>query len=148
MQLSDLRKKLLLPNLQRNLFWLLEGFHGAIMHRSSSGRFSSYERLVVIGLGLLAVVSPLYIDRRTVTEPELDEQPINISSYLPLLLWLLIMVITLLCYLEQSFIRFDPCWIYRVGGSSVGIVVILMLLALILKCKASTTTSTNNWGGD
>lgn len=121
---------------------------GAIMHRSSSGRFSSYERLVVIGLGLLAVVSPLYIDRRTVTEPELDEQPINISSYLPLLLWLLIMVITLLCYVEQSFIRLDPSWIYRVGGSSVGIVVILMLLALILKCKASTTTSTNNWGGD
>ncbi|GFZ15583.1 hypothetical protein Acr_24g0017730 [Actinidia rufa] len=104
---------------------------------ASTVRFSSYERIVAIGLGVLAVLSPLYIDRRPAIDPELDEQPINISCYLPLLLLVLILAITLLEYLQRSFTRFDPYWIYRVGGSSGGILIILLLLALILKCKTS-----------
>lgn len=102
-----------------------------------SGRFSSYERLGAIGLALLAVVSPLYIDRRPVLDPELDVQPISLVSWLPLLLIILIFAITLSQCLDQRFSRLDPYWIHRVGGSSVGIVVILMVLGLVLKCKAS-----------
>ncbi|XP_034684335.1 uncharacterized protein LOC117913461 [Vitis riparia] len=102
-----------------------------------SARFSSYERLGAIGLALLAVVSPLYIDRRPVLDPELDVQPISLVSWLPLLLMVLIFAITLSQYLDRRFSRFDPYWIHRVGGSSVGIIVILMVLALVLKCKAS-----------
>ncbi|CAK9168653.1 unnamed protein product [Ilex paraguariensis] len=103
-----------------------------------SGRSSSYERLVAIGLTLLAVVSPLYIDKRAVIEPELDEQEIYISSYLPLLLLVLITAIVFSRYLDRSLARFDAYWIHRVGGSSTGIIVVLVVLAIVLKCKAST----------
>ncbi|PQP99262.1 uncharacterized protein Pyn_27482 [Prunus yedoensis var. nudiflora] len=66
---------------------------GAASRRTS--RFSSYERLVAIGLALLAVLSPLYIDRTTVDDSELDlEQPINFASWLPLLLLVLILALT------------------------------------------------------
>ncbi|KAL6965726.1 hypothetical protein U1Q18_036780 [Sarracenia purpurea var. burkii] len=120
-------------------------------YRISSGRFLSYERIVAIGLGLLAVVSPLYVDRRSMAvgmEAELEEQQgmmiINakyVSWCLPLMVLLGLMVaITLSRYLDQSFSRFDPSWIHRLGGSSLGILIILLLLALILKCKASTST--------
>ena len=103
-----------------------------------SGRFSSYERLGAIGLALLAVVSPLYIDRRPVFDPELDvQQTTSLASWLPLLLMILIFAITLSRYLERSLSRFDPYWIHRVGGSSAGIIAVLMVLVLILKCKAS-----------
>ncbi|XP_022754145.1 uncharacterized protein LOC111302551 [Durio zibethinus] len=81
---------------------------------------SSYERLVAIGLIDLGVVSPLYINRGTVSEREPDEQPINSASWLPLL----------------SYTKFDPNWIYRVGGSA-GILLVLLVLAFVLKCKAS-----------
>ncbi|KAH7836440.1 hypothetical protein Vadar_001243 [Vaccinium darrowii] len=103
-----------------------------------SGRISSYGRLLAIFLGLIAVLSPLYIDRRPEIEPEFGEPLIsNISSYLlPLVLLVLILAITLLGFLEQSFTRFDAYWIYRVGGSSTGILIILLVLALVLKCKA------------
>ncbi|KAK2989439.1 hypothetical protein RJ640_018757 [Escallonia rubra] len=98
---------------------------------------SSYKRLVAIGLTLLAILSPLFIDRRRGIDPELDEQPIEVSSYLPLLLLVLMIAIALSCYLDQSFARFDPYWIFRVGGSSGGIILLLILLGLVLKCKAS-----------
>ncbi|GLT73532.1 hypothetical protein SLA2020_453830 [Shorea laevis] len=101
-------------------------------------RSSSYSRLVAIGLALLAVVSPLYIDRRTVYDLELDEeQLIDFVSWLPLLLLVLILAIILSSYIDRISTRSDPYWIHRVGGSSAGIVVILVVLVLVLKFKAS-----------
>ncbi|KAI3454181.1 hypothetical protein Pfo_010844 [Paulownia fortunei] len=103
-----------------------------------SGRFSSHDqRLLAIGFAFLAIVSPLYIDRRSLTEPDLDEEPINFSSYLPLLLLILTTTIAISGYLERGFPRFDPYWIHRFGGSSTGIIIVLIYLALVLKCKAS-----------
>nr|DAD27448.1 TPA_asm: hypothetical protein HUJ06_028916 [Nelumbo nucifera] len=102
-----------------------------------TGSASSNERLVAIGLTLLAIVSPLYIDRKPSTEPDPDEQPISLASWLPLLLVVLIVAINLSRFLDRSFTRFDPYWIHRVGGSSCGILVLLMVLGLVLKCKAS-----------
>ncbi|KAJ9168156.1 hypothetical protein P3X46_019715 [Hevea brasiliensis] len=102
-----------------------------------TSKFSSYERLVGIGMGLIAVISPLYINRRPDIDPELEEQSINLASWLPLLLLVLILAIALSLYLDQSLTRFDPYWIHRIGGSSGGIIIILVILALVLKCKAS-----------
>lgn len=103
------------------------------MFRSS--RSPSYDqRVVALCLALAAVVSPLYIDRIMVTEQELEEEPINISSYLPLLLLILIMSIAISRYLDHT--RFDPNWIHRVCGSSTGIIILLLVLALVLKLKA------------
>ncbi|CAK7352782.1 unnamed protein product [Dovyalis caffra] len=102
-------------------------------------RFSSCEKLVAIGVGLLAVVSPLFIDRRPVSELELEEESINLASWVPLLLLVLILATALSLYLDRSFTRFDPYWIHRFGGSSGGIMVILVILALVLKCKASNS---------
>ncbi|KAJ7966356.1 Transmembrane protein [Quillaja saponaria] len=104
-------------------------------------KFSSFEKLVAIGLALLAVASPLYIDRNPVSELEVDEEPINLASWLPLLLVVLILAITVSGLKDQSITRFDHYWIHRVGGSSVGLTVILMVLFLVLKCKASV----RNW---
>lgn len=104
-------------------------------------RFTSYERLVVIGLALLAVISPLYIDRKLESDEECEEEPFNLVSWLPLLLLMLILAIVLSRYLDQSCSRFDPYWIHRVGGSSCGIVLILLVLVLVLKCKGSVM----NW---
>lgn len=93
---------------------------------------------MAIGLAILAVVSPIYIDRRPVTsDSELEEEPVSLVPWLPFLLLVLILAITLSGYLERGFIRSDPHWIHRVGGSSCGIIVILVLLVLVLKCKAS-----------
>ncbi|KAJ4833610.1 hypothetical protein Tsubulata_022458 [Turnera subulata] len=102
-----------------------------------TGRVSSYEKFVAIGLGLLAVLSPLYIDRRPVSESELEEQPINLASWVPLLLLVLVLATALSLFLDRRFSRFDPYWIHRVGGSSSGIVMILVILALVLKWKAT-----------
>ncbi|XP_009782688.1 uncharacterized protein [Nicotiana sylvestris] len=100
-------------------------------------RFSSYDhRLLAIGLTLVAIVSPLYVDRRKVVDPELEEQSLSISSYLPLLMLFLIIAIAMSCYLDGSFTRFDPYWIHRVGGSSTGILILLLVLAFVLKFKA------------
>ncbi|XP_006353859.1 uncharacterized protein [Solanum tuberosum] len=100
-------------------------------------RFSSYDhRLLAIGLTLVAILSPLYIDRRKLVDPELEEQSLGISSYLPLLMLFLIIAIAMSCYLDQSFTRFDPYWIHRVGGSSTGILIFLLVLAFVLKFKA------------
>lgn len=100
-------------------------------------RYSSCERLVAIGLGLLAVISPLYIDRRDEDDSEVDEA-INFDSWLPLLLIVLILAIAISLCLDKRLARFDPYWIHRVGGSSGGILVILMILALVLKCKSAS----------
>ncbi|KAK4388686.1 hypothetical protein Sango_2205600 [Sesamum angolense] len=107
--------------------------------RRRSTRFSSHDkRLLAIGFAILAVLSPLYIDRRSTPEPELEEEPIYFSSYLPFLLLLLVMAIAISGYMERGFTRLDPYWIHRAGGSSTGIIIILIVLTLILKCKAST----------
>jgi len=99
-------------------------------------RLSSYERVAAISLVVLAVASPLYIDHRAESELD-DEQSINFASLLPLLLFVLILAIALSAFLDGNFTRFDRHWIYRVGGSSGGIVLILVVLFLVLKCKAS-----------
>ncbi|KAI3468057.1 hypothetical protein Pfo_024720 [Paulownia fortunei] len=103
-----------------------------------SGRISCHDkRLLAIGLAILAIISPLYIDRRSMPEPELDEEPIYFSSYLPLLQLVLITAIAISGYLERGFIRLGPYCIHRVGGSSTGIIIVLIVLTLVLKCIAS-----------
>ncbi|XP_030530505.1 uncharacterized protein LOC115740971 [Rhodamnia argentea] len=99
-------------------------------------RFSSYERLVAIGLAIVAVASPLFIDRRPTNEDNDEAEFINFAAWLPLLLFMLIFAIALSPLLDTSFARFDPYWIHRVGGSSGGIIFILVVLALIVKWKA------------
>ncbi|OMO86477.1 hypothetical protein COLO4_21142 [Corchorus olitorius] len=107
-------------------------------HRIRSSRSSSsYERLVAIGLIVLGVLSPLFINKETASEVEPDEQPINFASWLPLLLLILVLAIALSFYCDRSFTSFDPNWIHRVGGSSAGILLVLLVLAFVLKCKAS-----------
>lgn len=100
-------------------------------------RFSSYERLAAIGLVVLAVASPLFIDRKAECELEDEEQTINVNVLLPFLLFLLILSIALSAFMDRSFAAFDRNWIHRVIGSSGGIVAILTVLFLILKCKSS-----------
>lgn len=100
-----------------------------------SSRFSSYERLLVIIFTIVAVISPLYIDRRATIELEdEEEESLNVASLLPLLVLVVILAIFISCYLEQN--RFDPYWIHRVGGSSGGIILILTILSLVLKYKS------------
>lgn len=112
----------------------------ATICRRSSRRYSSYDqRVLAICLAMVAVISPLYIDRRKekIDPDELDEHPINFSSYLPLLLLILIIAIVISrCYSDHGFSRFDPNWIHRVGGSSTGIIILLLILAFVLKCKS------------
>ncbi|XP_031376551.1 uncharacterized protein LOC116192213 isoform X2 [Punica granatum] len=94
---------------------------------------SYWERLAAIGLALLAVLSPLFIDRRPAADPE-DEELFGLSAWLiPLLLLGLMIAIAASLYLDRSLTRFDPYWIHRVGGSSGGIIIILIVLALVLK---------------
>ncbi|KAL0394234.1 UNVERIFIED_CONTAM: hypothetical protein Slati_4389600 [Sesamum latifolium] len=110
--------------------------HGA---RRRSTRFSSHDkRLLAIGFAILAVLSPLYIDRRSIPESELEEEPIYFSFYLPFLLLILVTAIAISGYMERGFARLDPYWIHRAGGSSTGIIIVLIVLTLVLKCKAST----------
>lgn len=112
------------------MFWMEVG-------GSRRRRFSSYERLALIGLAVLAVASPLYIDRKPASELEDDEESINFALLSPLLLFLLILAVGFSACLDRSFTRFDRHWIHRVGGSSGGIAIILILLLLVLKCKSS-----------
>ncbi|KAK7283163.1 hypothetical protein RIF29_12511 [Crotalaria pallida] len=100
-------------------------------------RFSSYERLAAIGLLLLAVASPLFIDHKPECESEENEQPTDVAFPLPLLLLLLISAIAASAFLDRDFTRFDRDWIHRVGGSSAGIVMILAILFLVLRFKSS-----------
>ncbi|XP_008802449.1 uncharacterized protein LOC103716287 [Phoenix dactylifera] len=95
------------------------------------------EKLAAIALGLLAVLSPLYIDRKPPVEPEYDDGYGSLAMWLPFVLIVLIVVINFTCFLDRRFTRFDPYWIHRVGGSSCGIIAILLVLGFVLKCKAS-----------
>lgn len=104
---------------------------------SSRIRFSSSDKLAAIGLALLGVVSPLFIDSRQVIVVEEDDNTIFLASWLPLLLLILLITITMSRCVDREFTRFDPNWIHRVGGSSVGILATLIVLALILKVKSS-----------
>ncbi|CAA2942135.1 uncharacterized protein LOC111379570 [Olea europaea subsp. europaea] len=101
-------------------------------------RITSHDlKLLVIGFSILAILSPLYIDRRSIFEPEIEEVPIFFSSCLSLLLLGLILGIAFSCFLETGFAGFDPYWIHRVGGSSTGIIIVLVVLGLVLKFKSS-----------
>lgn len=105
------------------------------------GRPPSTEKLAATALALLAVISTLYrqeADGRARTwwwELSL----VGPVPWLPLLLVFLFMAINISYFVDCRFMRFDPCWIHRVGGSSCGIVAILLILAFVLKCKASVT---------
>lgn len=133
-QVEEQTINFLLPNLPL-LFLITFIMSMSISHQFA--QFSSYDhRLLAIGLTLVAILSPLYIDRNKLVDPELEEQSLGISSYLPLLMLLLIIAIAMSCYFDQSFTRFDPYWIHRVGGSSTGILILLLVLAFVLKFKA------------
>ncbi|CAD5185673.1 unnamed protein product [Musa acuminata subsp. malaccensis] len=99
------------------------------------GLSSSTQRLVVITVGLLAVLSPLYVGRRGRVEPDDDGGGGALSLWL--LLLLLVFVINLTCCADRRIMRFDPYWIHRFGGSSCGIIVLLLVLGVVLRCKAS-----------
>ncbi|KAL6000027.1 hypothetical protein ACLOJK_034704 [Asimina triloba] len=101
------------------------------------GRPSSTEKLVALVVGLLAVLSPLYIDWEPSAEPESCEEAGPPVPWLHLLLIILIIAISWSRCLDRRYTRFDPYWIHRFGGSSCGIAAILVVLALVLKCKAS-----------
>ncbi|CAI9095955.1 OLC1v1032002C1 [Oldenlandia corymbosa var. corymbosa] len=118
----------------------------------SAGRSSSYDRRVVaICLALVAVVSPVYVDRMKMANEvvELEYEPagilcsiISAFSYLllPLSLLMLIVSISMSRYLvddERSVSRFDPNWIHRVCSSSTGIIVLLLILSMVLRFKYS-----------
>ncbi|KAL6556705.1 hypothetical protein OROGR_005993 [Orobanche gracilis] len=108
---------------------------GAAMR--SSSRFSSRDkRILAIASAVLAMLSPLYIDRNSKPESEVDEEePIYLLPVLQMVL--LIAAIAVSAYLQQGFTRLDPYWIHRVSGSSTGIVIVLIVLTLVLKCKAT-----------
>ncbi|PKU76016.1 uncharacterized protein LOC110093312 [Dendrobium catenatum] len=97
------------------------------------------EKVFAISIVLLAMISPLYIGKKAAEEDE-DEENRSLSFWLPLLLILLISCISLTCFMDQRFLRFDPYWIHRVGGSSCGIFTFLLVLGFVLKCKASFGT--------
>ncbi|GAB2272306.1 hypothetical protein Dimus_007126 [Dionaea muscipula] len=107
--------------------------------RTGRRRFSGYEKTVAIVLIFLAVLSPLYIEKRRrklvlVDAADSEEQPLNFAFLLPLY-FLLVLTVAIVGsgYIDQSFTRFDPYWIHRVGGSSGGIFVIVAVLLLILR---------------
>ncbi|KAL4334510.1 hypothetical protein GQ457_07G045390 [Hibiscus cannabinus] len=118
-------------------FYLNRSFTSFDRHWIRRSRYSSYERLVAIGLIVLGVLSPIYMNKGTVSELEPDEQPVSLGSWLPLLLFMLILAIALSLYCDGSFTSFDPNWIHRVGGSSAGILLVLLVLTVVLKCKTS-----------
>uniref|UniRef100_A0A0D9VQ66 Uncharacterized protein n=1 Tax=Leersia perrieri TaxID=77586 RepID=A0A0D9VQ66_9ORYZ len=102
------------------------------------GRPSSTEKLVCVFLAVLAVLSPLYIDRRPEVDSDDEEDGVGVSAlWLPALLIVLILAINVTCFMDRRVVRFDPYWIHRVGGSSCGLMATLLLLGFVLKCKAS-----------
>ena len=102
------------------------------------GRSSSTEKLVCVVVAVLAVLSPLYIDRRPAAESDDDEDDGGGSAlWLPALLVVLILAINVTCFMDRRVVRFDPYWIHRVWGSSGGLMAMLLLLGFVLKCKAS-----------
>ncbi|KAL5702727.1 hypothetical protein ACHQM5_027959 [Ranunculus cassubicifolius] len=106
---------------------------------AASSKATSNEKLVAMGLGLLAVISPLIIDRKPLTEPEDEDDElllVSLTSWLPILLVLLLIAITVSCFLGKSLSYSDPYCIHRIGGSSCGILFILGILLFILRCKS------------
>ncbi|KAF8776279.1 hypothetical protein HU200_003685 [Digitaria exilis] len=103
------------------------------------GRSSSTEKLVCVVVAVLAVLSPLYIDRRRpyAEDDEEEEEGVSSALWLPALLVVLILAINVTCFMDRRVVRFDPYWIHRVWGSSGGLLAMLMLLGFVLKCKAS-----------
>ncbi|KAE8700370.1 YGGT family protein [Hibiscus syriacus] len=118
-------------------FYLDRSFTSFDRRWTRPSRYSSHERLAAIGLIVLGVLSPLYMNKGTVSELEPDEQSINFGSWLPLLLLILIMAIAFSLCCDGSFTSIDPNWIHRVGGSSAGVLLLLLVLAVVLKCKTS-----------
>lgn len=105
------------------------------------GRSSSTEKLVCFVLAVLAVLSPLYIDRRPAAErdEEEDEDGGPSALWLPAVLVALILAINVTCFMDRRVVRFDPYWIHRVWGSSGGLLAMLLLLGFVLRCKASSS---------
>ena len=101
------------------------------------GRSSSTEKLVCVVVAVLAVLSPLYIDRRPAAESDDEEDGGGSALWLPALLVVLILAINVTCFVDRRVVRFDPYWIHRVWGSSGGLMAMLLLLGFVLKCKAS-----------
>ncbi|KAM3063088.1 hypothetical protein ACUV84_006054 [Puccinellia chinampoensis] len=106
------------------------------------GRPSSTAKLVCVALAVLAVLSPLYIDREAEAEEEEEEEgwgwgALPSALWLPALMVVLIVAINVACFVDRRVVRFDPYWIHRVGGSSCGLMATLLLLGFVLKCKAS-----------
>ncbi|KAH7656640.1 hypothetical protein IHE45_18G088000 [Dioscorea alata] len=100
-------------------------------------RPSSDLRLAAIVFALLALIRPSFnIGRRTQMLEDEDGSG-SLVSWLPLLLVLVILGINVMQFTDKRFMKFDPYWIHRVGGSSFGIAALLLMLALILRCKAS-----------
>lgn len=98
---------------------------------------SSTTKFVAIALALLAVVSPLYMDRKAELEDDYRESGGLLPLWLLFVLIILVLVINLTCFVDKRNMRFDPYWIHRFGGSSCGIIVLLLVLGFVLKCKAS-----------
>jgi hypothetical protein len=101
------------------------------------GRSTSTEKLVCAVVAVLAVLSPLYIDRRPEAERDEDDDVAASALWLPGLLAVLILAINVTCFVDRRVVRFDPYWIHRVWGSSGGLMLMLLLLGFVLKCKAS-----------
>ncbi|EOY30045.1 hypothetical protein QUC31_020460 [Theobroma cacao] len=95
-----------------------------------SSRSCSYEKWVAIVLTILAVVSPLYVNRKSVSEAEFEEQSMDLASWLRLLLVLLILAFAFLLYLNQRFTRSDRHWIRSSSSSSYERLVAIGLVVL------------------
>lgn len=96
------------------------------------------EKVAAVALTLIAVVSPLYVDRRpALADIELEDEPTLPTYWRHLLLAFLIVSIFFSSCLDQMLMRSDPYWVHKVGGSSAGIIALLLLLALVLKIKTS-----------
>ncbi|CAN6307817.1 unnamed protein product, partial [Urochloa humidicola] len=92
------------------------------------------EKLVCVVVTVLAVLSPLYIDRRPPAEIDEEEEEGGGSALLlPALLLVLILAINVTCFMDRRVVRFDPYWIHRAWGSSGGLLAMLMLLGFVLK---------------
>ncbi|XP_071740581.1 uncharacterized protein [Rutidosis leptorrhynchoides] len=102
--------------------------------RRHGRKHSSSEKLLAISLGIIGVISPLFVDKKPQNFEgfKLEEQHfLSISTYLVIASFVLIIVAAFSCYSDQSLTRFDPYWIYRVGGSSGGIIALLLLLTFV-----------------
>ncbi|KAJ0987595.1 hypothetical protein J5N97_005951 [Dioscorea zingiberensis] len=93
---------------------------------------SSTLRLAAVIFALLVIIRPSFNGGRRAPVLEHEDGNGSLESWLPLLLVLVVLGISLTQVMDKRFLRFDPYWIHRVGGSSCGIAVLLVMLALIL----------------